>query len=42
VTIVVGHAMGARMTTDVMSRALVAVVGAKRLRPDLIRHSKHG
>jgi transposase InsO family protein len=39
---VVGHAMGARMTTDVVSRALVMAVGAKRPRPGLIHHSDRG
>lgn len=39
---VVGHAMGARMTTDLVSRALVAAVWAKRPRPGLIHHSDRG
>lgn len=39
---VVGHAMGARMTTALVSRALVAAVGAKRPRPGLIHHSDRG
>lgn len=39
---VVGHAMGARMTTDWVSRALVMAVGAKRPRPGLIHHSDRG
>ena len=37
---VVGHAMGARMTTDLASRALVVAVGAKRL--GLIHHFDRG
>jgi transposase InsO family protein len=39
---VVGHAMGGRMTTDLVSRALVAAVSAKRPRPGLIHHSDRG
>jgi transposase InsO family protein len=39
---VVGHAMGARMTTDLVSHALVRAVGAKRPRPGLIHHSDRG
>lgn len=39
---VVGHAMGARMTTDLVSRALVTAVWAKRPRPGLIHHSDRG
>jgi transposase InsO family protein len=39
---VVGHAMGDRMTTDLVSRALVAAVGAKRPRAGLIHHSDRG
>ena len=39
---VVGHAMGGRMTTDLVSRALVAAVCAKRPRPGLIHHSDRG
>lgn len=39
---VVGHAMGARMTTDLVSQALAMAVGAKRPRPGLIHHSDRG
>jgi transposase InsO family protein len=39
---VVGHAMGARMTTDLVSHALVKAVRAKRPRPGLIHHSDRG
>jgi transposase InsO family protein len=39
---VVGHAMGARMTADLVSHALVRAVGAKRPRPGLIHHSNRG
>jgi len=39
---VVGHAMGARMTTDLVKHALVRAVGAKRPRPGLIHHSDRG
>ena len=39
---VVGYAMGNRMTTDLVSRALVAAVCAKRPRPGLIHHSDRG
>jgi putative transposase len=39
---VVGHAMGARMTTDLVSHALVRAVEAKRPRPRLIHHSGRG
>jgi putative transposase len=39
---VVGHAMGARMTTDLVSHALVSAVGAKRPPPGLIHHSDRG
>jgi putative transposase len=39
---VVGHAMGARMTTDLVRRALVAAVWAKRPGPGLIHHSDRG
>jgi transposase InsO family protein len=39
---VVGHAMGARMTTALVIRALGAAVGAKRPRPGLIHHSDRG
>lgn len=39
---VVGHAMGGRMTTDLVSQALVMAVGAKRPRPGLIHHSDRG
>ena len=39
---VVGHAMGARMTTDLVSHALMKAVGAKRPSPGLIHHSDRG
>ncbi len=39
---IVGYAMGARMTTDLVSRALVAAVDAKPPRPGLIHHSDRG
>ncbi len=39
---VVGHAMGARMTTDLVSQALIKAVGAKRPSPGLIHHSDRG
>jgi len=39
---VVGHAMGARMTTDLVHDALRKAVGAKRPRPGLIHHSDRG
>lgn len=39
---VVGHAMGARMTTDLVSQALKKAVGAKRPSPGLIHHSDRG
>jgi transposase InsO family protein len=39
---VVGHAMGARMTTDLVSDALRRAVGAKRPCPGLIHHSDRG
>lgn len=39
---VVGYAMGARMTTALVSRALVAAVWAKRPGPGLIHHSDRG
>jgi transposase InsO family protein len=39
---VVGHARGARMTTDVGSDALRKAVGAKRPCPGLIHHSDRG
>jgi len=39
---VVGHAMGARMTTDLVSHALVRAVGAKRPRPGLNHHADRG
>jgi putative transposase len=39
---VVGHAMGARMTTDLVSHALVRAMEAKRPRPGLIHHSDRG
>jgi transposase InsO family protein len=39
---VVGHAMGARVTTDLVSTALRNVVGTKRPRPGLIHHSDRG
>ena len=38
----VGHAMGERMTTDLVNRALMAAVGAKRPRPGLLHHSDRG
>ena len=38
----VGHAMGARMTKDLVGRALVKAVGAKRPTPGLIHHSDRG
>ena len=38
----VGHAMGARMTQDLVGRALVKAVGAKRPAPGLIHHSDRG
>lgn len=37
-----GHAMGARMTTDLVRRTLVAAVWAKRPGPGLIPHSDRG
>ena len=39
---VVGHAMGVRMTTALVSQALGAAVWAKRPRPGLIHHSDRG
>jgi len=39
---VVGHAMGARMTTALVLQALRAAVWAKRPRPGLIHHSDRG
>lgn len=39
---VVGHAMGARMTTDLVIQALGAAVRAKRPRPGLMHHSDRG
>lgn len=39
---VVGYAMGARMTTALVSQALGAAVWAKRPRPGLIHHSDRG
>lgn len=39
---VVGHAMGARMTTDLVSHALVRAVRAKRPPRGLIHHSDRG
>lgn len=39
---VVGHAMNARMTTDLLRQALLMAVGAKRPRPGLIHHSDRG
>ena len=39
---VVGHAMGARMTTDLVRHALVRAVEAKRPRPGVIHHSDRG
>lgn len=38
----VGHAMDARMTTDLVSPALRKAVGAKRPRPGVIHHSDRG
>lgn len=38
----VGHAMGARMTKDLVGRALVKAVRAKRPKPGLIHHSDRG
>ena len=39
---VVGYAMGARMTTDLVRDALGNAVGTKRPRPGLIHHSDRG
>jgi len=39
---VVGHAMGARMTTELVSQALRMAVWAKRPRPGLLHHSDRG
>jgi putative transposase len=39
---IVGYAMGARMTTALVSQALGAAVWAKRPRPGLIHHSDRG
>jgi putative transposase len=39
---VVGYAMGARMTTDLVRDALGNAVGTKRSRPGLIHHSDRG
>lgn len=39
---VVGHAMDARMTTDLVRRALVKAVDVKRPAPGLIHHSDRG
>jgi transposase InsO family protein len=39
---VVGHAMDARMTTDLVSDALRRAVGATRPRPGLLHHSDRG
>lgn len=39
---VVGHAMNARMTTDLVRQALLMAVRAKRPRPGLIHHSDRG
>jgi transposase InsO family protein len=39
---VVGHAMGARMTTDLVRRALMKALDAKRPAPGLIHHSDRG
>jgi len=39
---VVGYAMGARMTTDLVSQALVKAIDAKRPSPGLIHHSDRG
>jgi len=38
----VGHALGARMTKDLVERALVKAVAAKRPPPGLIHHSDRG
>ena len=38
----VGHAMGARMTTDLVRQALLMAVRAKRPRPGVIHHSDRG
>ena len=38
----VGHAMGSRMTKDLVGRALVKAVSAKRPGPGLIHHSDRG
>jgi putative transposase len=39
---VVGHAMGPRITTELVTRALTAAVCAKRPRPGLLHHSDRG
>lgn len=39
---IVGYAMGARMTTDLVSHALSKAVRAKRPRPGLLHHSDRG
>ena len=39
---VVGHAMDARMTTDLVKQALLMAMGAKRPDPGLIHHSDRG
>ena len=39
---VVGYAMGARMTTDLVRHALGSAVGSKRPRPGLLHHSDRG
>jgi transposase InsO family protein len=39
---VVGHAMGARMTTELVTQALRMAVWAKRPRPGLLHHSDRG
>lgn len=39
---VVGHAMNARMATDLVRQALLMAVRAKRPRPGLIHHSDRG
>lgn len=39
---VIGHAMGTRMTTDLVGHAVGNAVEGKRLRPGLIHHSDRG
>lgn len=38
----VGHALGARMTTDLVRHAFVRAIRAKRPRPGVIHHSDRG